>query len=180
MVCSGLLIAFGRHRGWLDKAHGSVPPFSQVSLAGDLPSVSLGLVQVLVAQLPTRGIPRFSRSRTSLRLALCVQGLGGTASERITDVSLHSIRARHFLNGTRLGHPGYGAGVRGGPAYGVQWLVEAAEQLQAFSRHVLHDVRVRQVQLDELFALLSAVKAGEVSQTEALERLERTPQWVWV
>ena len=62
----------------------------------------------------------------------------------------------------------------------LQWLVEAAEQLQAFSRHVLHDVRVRQVQLDELFALLSAVKAGEVSQTEALERLERTPQWVWV
>src|SRR5713101_948637 len=62
----------------------------------------------------------------------------------------------------------------------LQWLVDAAEQLQAFSRHVLHDVRVRQVQLDELFALLSAVKAGEVSQTEALERLERSPQWVWV
>jgi IS1 family transposase len=62
----------------------------------------------------------------------------------------------------------------------LQWLVEAAEQLQAFSRHVLHDVRVRQVQLDELFALLSAVKAGEVSEAEAIERLERSPQWVWV
>jgi hypothetical protein len=62
----------------------------------------------------------------------------------------------------------------------LQWLVEAAEQLRAFSRYVLHDVRVRQVQLDELFALLSAVKAGEVSQTEALDRLERSPQWVWV
>ena len=62
----------------------------------------------------------------------------------------------------------------------LQWLVEAAEQLQAFSQHVLHDVRVRQVQLDELFALLSAVNAGEVSETEALERLERSPQWVWV
>ena len=46
----------------------------------------------------------------------------------------------------------------------LQWLVEAAEQLQAFSRYVLHDVRVRQVQLDELFALLSAVKDGEVSE----------------
>jgi IS1 family transposase len=34
--------------------------------------------------------------------------------------------------------------------------------------------------LDELFALLSAVKAGEVTETEALERLERSPQWVWV
>jgi hypothetical protein len=62
----------------------------------------------------------------------------------------------------------------------LQWLVEAAEQLQAFSRHVLRDVRVRQVQLDELFALLSAVKDGEVSTAEAIARLERAPQWVWV
>lgn len=62
----------------------------------------------------------------------------------------------------------------------VQWLVEAAEQLQAFSRHVMHDVRVRQVQLDERFALRSAVKAGAVSEPEAIERLERSPQWVWV
>jgi IS1 family transposase len=62
----------------------------------------------------------------------------------------------------------------------LQWLVEAAEQLQAFSRHVLHDVRVRQVQLDELFALLSAVKDHEVRAAEAIECLERSPQWVWV
>jgi hypothetical protein len=61
----------------------------------------------------------------------------------------------------------------------LQWLVDAAEQLQAFARHVLHDIRVQQVQLDELFALLSAVKDGEVSATEAIERLERSPQWVW-
>jgi IS1 family transposase len=62
----------------------------------------------------------------------------------------------------------------------LQWLIEAAEQLRAFSQHVLHDVRVRQVQLDELFALLSAVKDGTVSEAEAIARLERTPQWVWV
>jgi IS1 family transposase len=62
----------------------------------------------------------------------------------------------------------------------LQWLVDAAEQLQAFSRHVLHDIRVQQVQLDELFALLSAVKDGAVSEAEAIERLERSPQWVWV
>src|SRR5215468_9622545 len=80
-----------------------------------------------------------------------------------------------------------GLGIRGtarvfevDPNTVLQWLVEAAEQLQAFSRHVLHDVRVRQVQLDELFALLSAVKAGEVSEADAIERLERSPQWVWV
>src|SRR5262245_1054523 len=62
----------------------------------------------------------------------------------------------------------------------LQWLVDAAEQLWAFSQHFLHDVRVRQVQLDELFALLSAVKDGAVSEAEAIERLERSPQWVWV
>jgi hypothetical protein len=62
----------------------------------------------------------------------------------------------------------------------LQWLVDAAEQLHAFSRHVLHDIRVQQVQLDELCALLSAVKDGEVSEAEAIERLERSPQWVWV
>jgi IS1 family transposase len=80
-----------------------------------------------------------------------------------------------------------GLGIRGtarvfevDPNTVLQWLVEAAEQLRAFSQHFLHDVRVQQVQLDELFALLSAVKAGKVSEAEALERLERSPQWVWV
>jgi transposase-like protein len=36
------------------------------------------------------------------------------------------------------------------------------------------------VQLDELFALLSVVKDGKVSAAEAIARLERAPQWVWV
>jgi IS1 family transposase len=61
----------------------------------------------------------------------------------------------------------------------LQWLVEAAEQLRAFSQHALHAVRVRQVQLDELFALLSAVKAGDGSPADAIERLDRSPSWVW-
>jgi len=80
-----------------------------------------------------------------------------------------------------------GLGIRGtarvfevDPQTVLQWLVDAAEQLRAFSQHFLHDVRVRQVQLDELFALLSAVKNGEVSAAEAIARLERSPQWVWV
>jgi IS1 family transposase len=47
------------------------------------------------------------------------------------------------------------------------------------SRYFLHDVRVTQVQLDELFALLSAIKAGEVSEGEAIQRLSRSPHWVW-
>jgi IS1 family transposase len=44
----------------------------------------------------------------------------------------------------------------------------------------LHDLHLRQVQLDELYAVLSALKAGEVSEDEAIERLSRSPQWVWV
>jgi len=35
----------------------------------------------------------------------------------------------------------------------LQWLVEAAEQLQAFSHYFLCDVHVSQVQLDELYAV---------------------------
>jgi IS1 family transposase len=59
------------------------------------------------------------------------------------------------------------------------WLVEVADHAAVFSRHFLHDVRVTQVQLDELFALLSAVQAGDVSETEAIHRLSRSPRWVW-
>jgi IS1 family transposase len=61
----------------------------------------------------------------------------------------------------------------------LHWLVEAADHLQVFSQYFLHDVRVTQVQLDELFALLSAVKIGEVSEAEAIPRLSRSPHWVW-
>jgi len=61
----------------------------------------------------------------------------------------------------------------------LAWLVEVAEHAAAFSQYVLHDVRVTQVQLDELFALLSAVQTGEVSDAEAIQRLSRSPHWVW-
>ena len=61
----------------------------------------------------------------------------------------------------------------------LAWLVEVAEHATAFSRYFLHDVHVTQVQLDELFALLRAVKTGEVSAAEAVERLSRSPHWVW-
>ena len=60
------------------------------------------------------------------------------------------------------------------------WLVEAAEHLEAFSRHFVHDLDVEQVQMDELFALLSAVKDGEVSEQQAIKRLSRSPHWVWM
>ena len=42
----------------------------------------------------------------------------------------------------------------------LHWLVEAAEQLRAFSAYFLCDLHVQQLQLDELYAVLSAVKDG--------------------
>lgn len=62
----------------------------------------------------------------------------------------------------------------------LRWLVEAADHLEAFSHHFLYDLDVEQVQMDELFALLSAVKDGEVSEQQAIKRLSRSPNWVWV
>jgi IS1 family transposase len=59
------------------------------------------------------------------------------------------------------------------------WLVEAAEQLRAFSPYFLHDIQLHQVQLDELYAVLGTLKNGKVSEDEALERLARSSHWVW-
>ena len=61
----------------------------------------------------------------------------------------------------------------------LQWLVEAAEQLRTFSSYFLCDLHLEQLQLDELYAVLRALKAGEISDEEAMRRLERSPSWVW-
>jgi hypothetical protein len=67
----------------------------------------------------------------------------------------------------------------GDPKTVWHWLVEAAEHLRAFSAYFLCDIHVKQVQLDELYAVLRAVKAGGLREAEAIERLERSPYWVW-
>jgi transposase-like protein len=46
----------------------------------------------------------------------------------------------------------------------LTWLVEAAEPLETFMRYHVHDLYAEQVQMDELFALLRAVKDGEISE----------------
>jgi hypothetical protein len=61
----------------------------------------------------------------------------------------------------------------------LHWLVEAAEQLRAFAAFFLCDVHVCQLQLDELYAVLREVTSGELSEAEAIQRLERSPYWVW-
>jgi IS1 family transposase len=61
----------------------------------------------------------------------------------------------------------------------LHWLGEAAEQLKAFSAYFLCNVHVGQLQLDELYAVLNAVKDGQMSEEEAIHRLSHSPQWVW-
>jgi hypothetical protein len=80
-----------------------------------------------------------------------------------------------------------GVGIRGtarvfevDPNTVLQWLVEAAEQLRTFSYYFLHNLQLCQVQLDELYAVLSALKEGKIGAEEAIERLSRSPHWVWV
>jgi transposase-like protein len=79
-----------------------------------------------------------------------------------------------------------GLGIRGtarvfeiDPNTVLQWLVEAAEQLKAFSTYFLHELHINQMQLDELYAVLNAVRDGDMSAAEAIEWLSRSPHWVW-
>jgi len=65
------------------------------------------------------------------------------------------------------------------PGTVLAWLTEVAKHAAAFSRHFLHDVHATQVQLDELYAIVSAVTAEEVSEAEAVQRLSRSSHWVW-
>jgi hypothetical protein len=96
---------------------------------------------------------------------------------------LHGKRVAVGLIVHVIGCLAEGLGIRGtarvfevDPNTVLQWLVEAAEQLRAFAQYFLHDLHLTQVQLDELYAVLSALKGGTVSEEEAIERLSRSPQ----
>jgi IS1 family transposase len=107
--------------------------------------------------LETHGTPLYGTRVTVDRLVWAIgalaAGLGIRAVARVFEVDPHTV---------------------------LRWLVDAAAHLQAFSQYFLHDVHVTQVQLDERYALLRTMKAGEVSEAKALQRLERSPRWVWV
>jgi hypothetical protein len=79
-----------------------------------------------------------------------------------------------------------GLGIRGtarvfeiDPNTVLGWLVEATEQLHAFSVYFLRELEITQVQLDELYATLSAVRDEELSEADAIERLSTSALWVW-
>jgi hypothetical protein len=86
-------------------------------------------------------------------LACLAEGLGIRATARVFEVEANTV---------------------------LQWLVEAAAQLRAFSAYFLCDLHLKQRHLDELYAVLSAVKDGEITEAKAIKRLSRSPYWVWV
>jgi hypothetical protein len=99
---------------------------------------------------------------------------------------LHGTRVSPALLVWAVGALAEGWGIRAvarvfevNPNTVLAWLVAVAEHAAACSRYVLHDVRVTQGQRDALFALLRAVKTGEVSEAEAVARLARSPHGVW-
>ena len=85
-------------------------------------------------------------------LACLAEGLGIRATARVFEVDANTV---------------------------LHWLVEAAEQLRAFSAYFLCHLHLEQLQLDELYVVLRALKAGEISEDAAIMRLERSPSWVW-
>lgn len=85
-------------------------------------------------------------------LACLAEGLGIRATARVFEIDPHTV---------------------------LQWLVEAAEQRRAFSAYFLCNLHLEQLQLDELYAVLRHLKAGEITNDEAIRRLERSPAWVW-
>ena len=85
-------------------------------------------------------------------LACLAEGLGIRATARVFEVAPNTV---------------------------LPWLVEAAEQLQAFSASFLCAVHVRQLQLDEWYAVLRGVRDGAISAENARKRLERSRHWVW-
>jgi IS1 family transposase len=85
-------------------------------------------------------------------LACFAEGLGMRATARVVEVAPNTV---------------------------LDWLVEAAEQLTAFSVYCLCELHVTQLQLDELYPVLSAVKEGTMSEAKAIRCLSRSPHGVW-
>ena len=107
--------------------------------------------------IETHGTPfhgkQVDRDKLVWAIAALAEGLGIRAVARVFEVDPHTV---------------------------LRWLVEAAEHLEAFSHYFLQDSYVEQVQMDELFVLLSAVKDGAITEADTITRLSRSPHWVWV
>jgi hypothetical protein len=85
-------------------------------------------------------------------LACVAEGLGMRATARVFEVDAKTV---------------------------LHWRVAAAEQLTAFSASLLCDLHGKQLQLDALYAVLRDLNAGAINEDQAIQRLERSPYWVW-
>ena len=65
------------------------------------------------------------------------------------------------------------------PNTGLQGLTEAAEYRRAFSASLLGELHREPLHLDEGYAVLRDLKAGELHDDAARKRLERSPLGVW-
>jgi hypothetical protein len=96
---------------------------------------------------PQRRLPRANDKRSLPELivqviACLAEGMGIRGTSRVFEIDANTV---------------------------LNCLLEAAEQLQTFSAPVLHDLRLNQIQLDELYAVLRAVRDGEASEAEAIQ-----------
>jgi hypothetical protein len=154
---------------------GSHPP---ARLCG-VGSARLVSPQGLGAPPPRLGVPRGRRRQVDTPDHVCPQAPWASQSRSGWGNSRASgphkgRRWRHLLG---LGGRGDCLEPQGTLLHGTQG--EAAEPREAFARFCLHEVEVDQGQMDELLALLSAVKAGAVTAADAIKRLSRSPSWVW-
>jgi transposase-like protein len=103
----------------------------------------------------TQGTPfHGKRVPTTLRVHVVTavaEGLGSRAGARVVEVDPNPVWA---------------------------WLGEAANHLTTVSQYRLHDVQVRQVQLDELFALVSEGETPQGREAEARKHVQRSPAWI--
>ena len=82
-------------------------------------------------------------------------------------------RARHRVSGRGFGHPRHGAGLRDRSQYGTQLVGGGRRAAQSLFGLFSARVTPQSGPLDELYAVLSAVRDGDVSEAEAIERLSR-------
>ena len=85
-------------------------------------------------------------------LACLAEGLGLRATARVCEVAPNTV---------------------------LPWLGAAAEPLRAFMRSFLCAVHAPQLQLDECYAVIRALKTSAISDDDALKRLEGARPWRW-
>jgi IS1 family transposase/transposase-like protein len=62
----------------------------------------------------------------------------------------------------------------------LDWLAEAVVYLEIFNTYMTHNLEVKQVQWDELYGVIRAYQTGELSEAEAMAKLDNRRKRIWV